>query len=606
MKYLLLFTISPVQSFIEQARKTRDLFAGSKLLSDLIDFAMKQIPKAEFIFPSKDIGSKPNRFIAKIECENDEKIKELSSNIKKSVRDKFKSIAIQIVEEKTDKNKNDLPNNFVTQIENHLQIHWAALPYEEDKYQEQFREIESSLGAIKNVRAFNQNEETGRKCSLCGERNVLFFNSKDKDSDNVNPSTGLKKRFFQAASININKIYGIKYSLTEGEGLCAVCFIKRFYKEEIFPSTAKIALMESIDKLKKIENGNFQIDNYEKLFGSDFDYQLYYEENLRKNYFEKENKNFENSKITEAKSQLLKISKLANKNNIKLPGYYAVIMFDGDSMGKWLSGLKLKNDADLLQFHRTLSKSLGEFADGVRLIIAEPKGTVVYAGGEDFLGFINLNYLFKILKLLRELFDCKVNQAIKDYKLNATEVLSFSAGIVVAHYKDPLSEVLKWARELEKEAKKKYSDKNAFVIAIVKHSGEINKTSYKWGDEENTTKILDIIANVTELLIRDKFSNTFINSITSELLSINDHKGLSFPINIVKAELKRLLTRSCKITKQQSETNDRFKERKKTLILETVENISILYSDLNTESFFSALNVAEFISRYINGDNNEN
>jgi len=39
-KYLFLFTISPVQSFIAQARKTKDLYDGSKLLTDLIKVAI--------------------------------------------------------------------------------------------------------------------------------------------------------------------------------------------------------------------------------------------------------------------------------------------------------------------------------------------------------------------------------------------------------------------------------------------------------------------------------------------------------------------------------------------------------------------------------------
>lgn len=45
--YLFLFTISPVQSFISQARKVQDLAAGSKLLSDLISEAIKYTTEIE-------------------------------------------------------------------------------------------------------------------------------------------------------------------------------------------------------------------------------------------------------------------------------------------------------------------------------------------------------------------------------------------------------------------------------------------------------------------------------------------------------------------------------------------------------------------------------
>ena len=61
-KYLFLFTVGPVQSFIGQARKTQDLYAGSFLLSHLIDSAMKEIEdkvnNCKFIFPHKNIKSK--------------------------------------------------------------------------------------------------------------------------------------------------------------------------------------------------------------------------------------------------------------------------------------------------------------------------------------------------------------------------------------------------------------------------------------------------------------------------------------------------------------------------------------------------------------------
>ena len=70
-QYMFLFTISPVQSFISQARKAQDLYAGSRLLSDLIDVTTKALPdKTELIYPDKKLSSKPNRFICVIE-END-------------------------------------------------------------------------------------------------------------------------------------------------------------------------------------------------------------------------------------------------------------------------------------------------------------------------------------------------------------------------------------------------------------------------------------------------------------------------------------------------------------------------------------------------------
>ena len=65
-QHLFLFTIGPVQSFIAQARKTQDLYAGSRILSDLIEFALQKVGEEHIIYPAKTVPSKPNRFIAKV------------------------------------------------------------------------------------------------------------------------------------------------------------------------------------------------------------------------------------------------------------------------------------------------------------------------------------------------------------------------------------------------------------------------------------------------------------------------------------------------------------------------------------------------------------
>ncbi|MBS1553121.1 MAG: type III-B CRISPR-associated protein Cas10/Cmr2 [Bacteroidetes bacterium] len=596
--YLFLFTISPVQSFLSQARKTKDLYAGSKILSDLIDKAMNEISDSVFIFPDKMITSKPNRFLAIIKAENDEEVKIFGKKLETIVQDEFKQFASDAFG-KTGKAK---PENFDNQIDNHLQIHWVALPYDDNKYKESFKEIESTLGAIKNVREFKQLEETGRKCSLCGERNALVFNSGDLKAEEEIPNTNLKKRYFVKDCINIKGIKGLKYSLIDGEGLCAVCFTKRIYEIGPFPSTAKVALMDTILKLEIHKESKNLIHDYIKSFGDDFDEQLFYAENLTQKYFDKQN-------IVKPDSVLDKWKELKDvvkANNLKLSKYYAVIMFDGDSMGKWLSGVNCKDEKELLNFHRILSNKLGEFADLAKTLVVKPKGAIVYAGGEDFLGFVNLNYLFEILKTLRELFDCKVNQSIKEFKKD-NENISFSAGIVVAHYKMPLSEVLKWARQTEKDAKNISDDKNAFDIAVLKGSGEIIKAQFKWGEGDNFTINIEILNELTENLKKDKYSNTFIKNLNSEFLKLLDQDGKIKEPKLVESEIKRLLKNSCMIQKKIDEVNEDFKKRKEAELKSFGESIFKLHRNNKvTSNFLSALNITEFISRHLNGEKNEN
>ena len=72
------------------------------------------------------------------------------------------------------------------------------------------------------------------------------------------------------------------------------------------------------------------------------------------------------------------------------------------------------------------------------------------------------------MRTLREKFDKMVSEPLKkagSSRMNQVN-LTFSAGVVIAHIKTPLSEVLNWARKMEHEAKEFWDGtKDAFSIA---------------------------------------------------------------------------------------------------------------------------------------------
>ena len=175
MKYLFLFTIGPVQTFIAQARKTRDLHSGSRLLSELISHAMETPEFEDRIFPGPDTESKPNRFIAIVNIGSTTRINNFGEEVSAKVKAKFMEIASKVFKRKI---KGEKPERFNDQIENALETYWAAISINvEEGYPEIYKRAESLLASVKNYRSFNQSSEPGgRKCSLCGERNVLFHN----------------------------------------------------------------------------------------------------------------------------------------------------------------------------------------------------------------------------------------------------------------------------------------------------------------------------------------------------------------------------------------------------------------------------------------------
>lgn len=569
-KHLFLFTIGPVQSFIAHARKTQDLYTGSFLLSHLIDFAMKELKNekkvinCKLIFPSENIESKPNRFIAEIESDD---VKSVGGKLENFVKEEFENIAQNVLGSLSKKYDRGFEDSFLKQIKTHLQIYWVAIPLNND-YPQIYSELEKTIGAIKNVRVFKQlnNGEgrVGRKCSLCGERNVLFYKK---------TSSGKVPAYIQKDAIELKD----EYKLNPGEGLCTVCFTKRFYKKnQSFPSTAEISLMDKIPE-----------DDLNTFKNKKLDPQLFFEENLTKDYFKK-------FKIKIPLEEVKKLrKKILDKNNLKsknLSKYYVLIMLDGDRMGKWLSGESLgeKEKIRLEDFHNKLSKALGDYADKVKKIIKEPRGKLVYAGGDDLLAFVNLNHLFDVLIDLRKEFP-KFEELGFNIKNGCKSTAS--AGIVIAHYKTPLSEVLKWARKMEKKEAKaeEKGGRDAFAIAVLKHSGEIDKTVWKWNeDNENKSLRIELLKELVKELNDDKegFSNTFIKNLNIEFQKLGEIENDM----MLKVEIKRLLGRSSQIKGD--------KEKKKQKVQKWQGKLYNIYIDFKTkDNFLSLLNIADFITR---------
>lgn len=440
-KYLFLFSISPVQSFISQARKTKDLYAGSFLLSYLCKNAIKKFEEegGKIIFPKKyDSISVSNTFLGEIEIKEDEldtKGKEIEEQINKKLNGLGDCIANHIKNELNQLANNLLKEKFSNivkkQLESLFEMFWIFYPEGED-YKKAYIEITRHHNAIKNIRKFSQLEEEGkRKCSICGERNALFYRGK-------------KKSFLIDCALNVSEV-------AEDEALCAVCYLKRILDksnipniEKGFPSLAKITLLDWLDGV-----------NYNELKKTDgFDEEWFLEDNKRE-----------------------EIIAFIKKNNLdikKQKKYYALIRLDVDDFGKWLSGAKSSTD-DLREFQKKLSETLADFSQDVKEVL-EKNGKAVYVGGDDFLGFVNLKYLFDVLT------DIKENKFKSKFENSDFRELTCSVSLVIAHYKTPLHKVLEYSRNLMEETKEFFHDKNGVGIMVMNTSSVTAKTICKYDD----------------------------------------------------------------------------------------------------------------------------
>ncbi len=581
MKQLFLFTVTPVQSFIAEARKVRDLAAGSQMLSDFIDQAIRYLlnsglsKKEDIIFPAIELESKPNRFLAFIETNDPDQVgKDLESYIREDV---FLTSA-------REKLKEYYPNhldNALSQLDDFLKIYWVAITYFGD-YVKDNKKIERLLGGTKNLRAFEQFQETGRKCSINGEYNVTIFKKNEKGDE---PSWVKYTPFVEVYGYNEDRKVS-KKELGPGEGLCTLNFYKRVYdfknNKMSFDATCQVAYLDAVQEIEK----NDQALNWLRKL-QDFDEQYVYDDAI----------------IKQAGDDRMRIKRLQNnlndfrkKNELKFAKYYAVLVFDADRMGDWLAGKKLANpQEDQLEFQKKLSQLFGDFAAFARDFVDgnnghSKKGQTIYAGGDDFLGLINLSYLFEVLECLNKKFKEIIwTQGLEpnfEFKEETTP-MTFSAGVAIAHYKTPLSYVLNEARQAERRAKaREIGGRDTIALTILKRSGEIHKSNFKWYDKQKNFLLGDFCV-IVEALNTKASSNKFITAFSEEFSPIVTEKTFGRDNKeLIELELSRLL---------KDNNLSKVQEQKSVLRL-----MDYFMSDRGRlQDFIYLLNIADFISREI-------
>lgn len=591
MKYLFLFTIGPVKSFISESRKAQDLFASSALLSHLAKIAIIKASEVftndsfELITPfikmealNKPFPSIPNRFLFSIDTEEND------------IATKAQAIENYIIEDFSKIegiNKSDLPKGAKEQLQNHLDIRWVALPYTDENYVEKYKEINKILAGLKNYNLVSPHKETGRKCIVDGKNNVKFYRLTDKETEDK-----VKKRKLFNDDVTIykkNKEEKLKiWHLQEGEGISAVTLKKRLHKNEAhtFPSTVAIAIMHLEEELK--ENDDYKTfrnkvkgEGVVKKHLKHSNDQLFYLDNIE-SIFKKEGLSDDKIKVCEKEHKAWSIP--LKEKGIPLSTYYALIRFDGDNMGDWFSGKFKKGDIPLMEYQQNLSSFLIDFANTMKEKIGSPYGKVIYAGGEDFMAMINFHSLKESVDLIRTNFKVLVSDKMqkfitKQIDENGDEKdreFTLSMGISIAHYKEPLQMVLDKTATMEKLAKN--SGRKRFAIRVSKHSGSQVETCLPW-ENDNFDKIYDIIS----LIENNNISAAFLLKIYNYCEELDFDKRAK---KIIKSKKQLYIDRAIE------------KGDKKTIFTSINTILNTFIKETTLKDFANLLLVIDFMQRH--------
>lgn len=453
-------SFGPVQSFISEARTTKDLWSGSYLLSSLARAAVHEVlkayPNTDSIRPYLDdtakealrksykgaeiersIGTFPN-LLEMLSEKQEEAIAETAVKGWNTLWEMIVGESKSSIEQLIDAPHRDSFNKiWHRQVNSLWESYWAIGDY-------------ASLVRRKSIRAFSLIPEEGRKCTICGEREALRGSSSRladvrtfwSDMSKALPSVPIKD--------------------DGSERLCTICLIKRTVPETLkklvdsedrpFPSTASLALLPWRHAILKSKDESVQqgVDRYlgqlkangapllRGLWRSASDYSslLDYEgdyfipEQLRD-----EKLGHSTEQHARVHEELKRLKAAAKSAGIaEHSPYYAILAMDGDSMGETLSKNPDKK--------KSLSEEMTRYARNVAPMVEDSWGRAIYAGGDDVLALMPAHTVLEAARSLRAGF----LEAMR--KTQAEPVPTISAGIVFSHLSAPLGTVVSRAHTL--------------------------------------------------------------------------------------------------------------------------------------------------------------
>lgn len=468
MKYLMIFSIGPVQEFIATARRSRDLWYGSWMLSELSKAAAESVIglslPGELVFPfpknKNDLMENtkftvPNKVVAVVEDDPQAVAGRVRKSIEKRLGELWEDARSRI---KGGQYAKDIADQ---QIRDLTEFSWVAVPYEDssdEKYVEARNQAEALLSARKATRNFSQPDWSSNapKSSLDGARESVIPSSEYPERGNPNDEA-LKRR----NDAKIENLY-IRYHARRGEQLSGVDLLKRLgdpKNSPKFKSTSDMAAIPFIQKLdKEGKKGQELLKKIESLLPDNKDNLERAEEGL---VFENRLKDgFPLQEVPADKRE--QFNKLMTGLPIPNP-YYALLAADGDFMGKVIDGQSSKTK------HQEISGSLAEFAIDAVEIVEKYTGVPIYSGGDDVLAYLPLNTALDCAFELESVFREKMN-AYSVVEDGMTITPTLSVGVVIVHHIEPLANALDLARKAEKDAKG-VKGKNGLAVILSKRGG---------------------------------------------------------------------------------------------------------------------------------------
>ena len=484
MPHLLTVSIGPVQEFIAAARRTRDLWFGSQLLSEISKAVARAIsaePAATLIFPAPadqaqlkpgDHLSAANLLLARLE----------DSLVPKDFAEALRNEATRFWKDQAQKVRRSLEDKpwydwdrFDSQLDGFLELYcaWYPVAADDSDYQTARAALMRILAGRKNARKFTQWHGIAGvpKSSLDGARETVLLRLKGE--------------------AELKRMARVK--LNAGEQLDAIGLIKRQGgTRRQYPSVSRIAaepwlygltpqdrarLIAVCRPIAEEPAGLVRLDPKRFPQFVDFPYER---SAVYRNRIDEAVEEAEPEARQRLRQPLEKI--LRELDSPKAYGepnpYLAILAADGDGMGRTIA--KLANP----DRHRAFSQALSRFAASASEVVTKAHGSLVYSGGDDVLAFVPVHQVLECAAQLNAAFH---------KELDTLSDATLSVGIAIGHMMDPLEDLLEYARAAEKLAKHPTPDhpgqqpKDALAISLYPRNGPPVSWRANWPADPVTT-----------------------------------------------------------------------------------------------------------------------
>lgn len=558
------FTLGPVQTFVAQARRTRDFWAGSFLLSTLAAVAMREteeqggeiafpLPNADFMAalvgtPNATLpqqGLVPNRFKARVPAGFD------GDAVSRAVRIAWVAIS-DLAWKRLPSDLRDWHPKMSAIWSRQIGIDLASgEPDGSDPLWEMAwalgstRDGEDLLDRRKNLRCGTPPAEPGMKCMLMDGWQELSGAERPgqrKESE----------AFWEALRRHVNRHN--RSDLREDEQLCAIAIVKRLFPhafqqlrcpmpsgwtlhgwklETGVPSTAYLSaapwladLLEAIDpaaagrfrkaalKVGQAGESRTHLPLVREAAPSqsdvarlaDLDGDLFFETSLANpREFPDQQKAFQLRSLLAGLRALPHPAPKSPGEKLGDPDpYFAVLAMDGDRLGSNMAVPDKQQD---------ISEALALFAEEVPSIVHKESGFLVYAGGDDVIALLPVPQALPCaLALRRHYTECFAETTVAS---------TLSGAVHFANHKLPLTHNLRNAHLLLDEVAKDARGRDAIAVQVTSRGGELIRWAQPWDVALDGHDL--VLAKLAEMMAEEEapFSHRFFHRIDALLRLVN-------------------------------------------------------------------------------------